>query len=100
MYMKPTLPCGGSLCPIQAPAQANAFLSMHIGSGPGVAGLSAIQVKPFVPWRSVRILPSASIAMMVASFETFAGAARCALAISWASLGAFAAAAEGGFFAV
>jgi hypothetical protein len=37
---------------------------------------------------------------MVASFETFAGAARMALAINWASLGAFAAAAAGSFFAV
>src|SRR5512135_2948786 len=93
MYMNPTLPCGGSLCAIQAPAHAKALASMHIGSGPGVAGLSGMQVKPFVPLRNVRMLPEASIATIVASLETFAGAARIALAIICASLGALVAAA-------
>src|SRR5690348_13208321 len=91
MYMKPTFPCGGSLCPIHAPAQAKALASMHIGSGPGVVGLSGMQVKPLLPLRSVRMLPAVSIAMIVASLETLAGAARMALAISCLSLGAFAA---------
>src|SRR5581483_3339178 len=90
MYMKPTLPAAGVLCPIHAPAHANAFLSMHIGSGPGVAGESGMQVNPLWPSRNVRILPSALIVMIVASFDTAAGAARSALAISCASLGGFA----------
>src|SRR5690348_5972171 len=88
MYMKPTLPLAGVLCPIHAPAHSNAFLSMHIGSDPGVAGESGMQVQPLRPSRKVRILPSAPIATMVASFATAAGAARWALAINWASLGA------------
>src|SRR6202035_838802 len=61
---------------------------MHIGSGPGVAGLSGMQVKPFVPLRSVRIFPSASIATIVAFLPTAAGAALIALLISSASDGA------------
>src|SRR3990172_3921987 len=62
---------------------------MHMGSGPGVAGLSGMQLKPFVPWRSVRILPSASMATMVAPFATLLGAADIALAISCLSVGDF-----------
>src|SRR5216684_5236982 len=65
-----------------------AFLSIHMGSGPGVAGLSGIQVNPLVPLRSVRILPSASIATMVAFLATLAGAALMALLTRSASLGA------------
>src|SRR2546421_11327337 len=68
MYMKPTFPAGGALWPIQAPAHSIAFLSMHIGSGPGVVGLSGMHVQPFVPARIVRILPSAPISMIVAFF--------------------------------
>jgi hypothetical protein len=34
---------------------------MHIGSGPGVAGLSGMQENPFFPSRKVRILPFASM---------------------------------------
>jgi hypothetical protein len=34
-----------------------AFGSMRIGSGPGVPGLSGMQLKPFVPLRTVRMLP-------------------------------------------
>src|SRR3989344_4004179 len=89
MYMKPTFPGVGFLCPTHAWTQSMAFLSMHMGSGPGVAGLSGMQVKPFFPSRSVRILPSASMATMVAPFETLAGAADMALAISCLSVGAF-----------
>src|SRR3989344_662258 len=89
MYMKPTLPAVGGLCPIHAWAHSMAFLSMHMGSGPGVAGLSGMQVKPFVPWRSVRILPSASMATTVEPFATLAGAADIALAISCLSVGGF-----------
>src|SRR6187455_2437583 len=59
---------------------------MHIGSGPGVSGLSAMHVNPFVPLRTVRIFPSASIATMVASFATPAGAAVIALLMISASL--------------
>src|SRR2546428_482417 len=60
---------------------------MHIGSGPGVVGLSGIHVNPFVPLRRVRMLPSDSIATTVAPFATLAGAAFMALAIRLASLG-------------
>src|SRR3989344_4978908 len=89
MYMKPILPGTGGLCAIHAWTQSMAFLSMHMGSGPGVAGLSGMQVKPFVPWRRVRIFPSASIATMVAPFAIFAGAAAIALAINCLSVGGF-----------
>src|ERR1700692_1345856 len=65
-----------------------AFLSMHMGSGPGVAGLSGIHVNSLVPLRSVRILPWASIVTMVAFLATPAGAALMALFIRSASLGA------------
>ena len=64
-------------------------MSAHIGSGPGVAGLSGMQVNAFVPLRSVRIVPSAPGTTIVAFFATLAGAARIALAISSASVGAF-----------
>src|SRR5215469_17801186 len=69
--------------------------SIHIGSGPGVAGLSGMHVKLFVPFRSVRIFPSASIATIVACLPTFGGAADSALAISSASVGAAFGAAAG-----
>src|SRR5215469_12534911 len=69
--------------------------SIHIGSGPGVAGLSGMHVKLFVPFRSVRIFPSASIATIVACLPTFGGAADSALAISSASVGAAFAAVAG-----
>ena len=65
-----------------------AFWSMHIGSGPGVFGLSGMQVNPFVPLCSVRIFPSASIATTVAPFATLGGAALLALAIICVSVGA------------
>ena len=61
---------------------------MHMGSGPGVAGLSGMQVKLFVPFRRVRIFPSAPIATMVACLPTLRGAADSALAISSESVGA------------
>src|ERR1043165_9769866 len=80
MYMRPTLPAGGALWPIQAPAHSIAFWSPHIGSGPGVAGLSGMHVQPFVPFRSVRIvLPSSDISTIVAHFAIPAGAADIAL---------------------
>src|SRR5690349_13568366 len=62
---------------------------MHIGSGPGVAGLSGMQVQPLLPSRRVAIDPSASACMMVASREMDSGAADIALATgSLASEGA------------
>src|SRR5690242_3924852 len=85
MYIRPTLPTGGVAWDSQACTQPMAALSAHIGSGPGVAGASGMQVNPLVPWRSVRMLPSGCIAMMVAWRATPAGAARMALAMSWAS---------------
>jgi hypothetical protein len=67
---------------------------MHIGLGPRVAGESGMQVQPLVPARSVRILPSGSIATMVAAFATPGGAAVIALAINCSSvIGAVASAA-------
>src|SRR6185295_4472286 len=84
--MKPTLLAGGGLCSIQACAHSMAFLSPHIGSGPGLSGLSGIQVKPLVPLRSSRILPPASIATIVASLATDTGAACMALAIICSSV--------------
>src|SRR5690348_4210510 len=98
MYMNPTLPAGGFLCSIQAFTHSMAFASMHIGSGPGVCGLSGMQVNPLLPLRNVRIWWLASMATMVASLATFAGAACMALAMSEASLGAFAAVAVFAFF--
>src|SRR5438309_12113074 len=84
--MKPTLPAGGVLCPIHACAHAIAFVSRHIGSGPGVVGLSGMHVNAFVPLRRVRIEPSAPMATIVAPFETLAGAAFIALAMRLASV--------------
>src|SRR3954469_7457444 len=92
MYRKPTLPAGGSLCSIQACAQAIALASPHIGSVPGVDGSSGIQVNPLSPWRRVRILPSALTATTVARLATASGAADIALLImSSADIGAGAA---------
>src|SRR5690348_7496690 len=88
MYIKPSLLAGGCSCAISALAHASAFWSMHIGSGPGVAVLSGMQVNALLPLRRVRIFPSAPIATIVASFATRAGAAFIALAIMCASLGA------------
>src|SRR5258706_8924041 len=96
MYMKPALPVAGGWWPIQECNQAMALASMHIGSGPGVAGLSGMQVKPFVPLRSVRREPLASMATNVAPFATLAGAAFIALAMSSASLSGAAAFFAGG----
>src|SRR5690242_16872051 len=85
MYIRPTLPTGGVAWDSQACTQASAALSAHIGSGPGVAGASGMQVNPLVPWRNVRMLPSDCMAMMVAWRPTPGGAARMALAMSPAS---------------
>src|SRR3954471_13843446 len=85
MYMTPGTPSVGGFLPIHAVAQAAAFLSMHIGSGPGVVGLSGMQVQPFVPLRRVRIEPFGPIAVTVAFLATAAGAADIALRISAAS---------------
>src|SRR5437870_3414055 len=87
MYMNPTLPAGGVWWLIHACAHSIELASRHIGSGPGVTGLSGMQVKPFVPLKSVRIVPSASIVTIVAPFATLGGAAFFALAISSASVG-------------
>src|ERR1700716_1115874 len=88
MYMNPTFPAGGVLWPRYASIQSPAFLSQHIGSGPGVSGLSGIHVKPLVPLRSVRMPPFGSGATMVAFSETFLGAAFMALAINSSSVDA------------
>src|SRR5438552_19169701 len=66
-------------------AHARPFLSRHIGSKPG-DGPSGMQVNPLVPCLSVFIAPFSSIAMMVASFPTSAGAADNALLIMSSSV--------------
>src|ERR1700688_2410570 len=88
MYMNPTFPAAGAVCETQACAHSSAAGSMHMGVGPGTSGLVGMQVKALVPLRSVRILPSASMATMVAWLPTFGGAADSALAMSSASVGA------------
>src|SRR4029077_8747070 len=88
MYMNPTFPAGGVLWCRYASIQSPAFLSQHMGSGPGVSGLSGMHVKPVAPLRSVRIPPFGSGDTMVASSATFLGAAFMALAISSSSVGA------------
>src|SRR4051812_45063783 len=79
MYMNPTLSFGGSLWFIHAVAHSMAFWSPHIGSGPGVAGLSGMQVKLLLPCRTVLIWPPASMLMIVASLAMAGGAADIAL---------------------
>jgi len=79
MYIMPTAPAGGVLWPIQASAHFIALASMHIGSGPGVAGLSGMQVQPLLPSRKVVIAPSAPAWTIVAPLAIEAGAAAIAL---------------------
>src|SRR5258706_2410125 len=93
--MSPTFPPGGVAWVNMAWTQSIAALSMHIGSGPGVLGASGMQVKPFVPGRSERIVPSAAAAMTAACLETPAGAAGSALLVECATVGFGAAAAVG-----
>src|SRR3954451_17847315 len=80
MYMTPTVPVGGGLCDVQACAHLPALASKHIGSGPGVAGASGMQVQPFVPFRTVVMAPLASAVTTEASCAMEAGAADSALA--------------------
>ena len=70
---------GGGLWPIHACAHLAALASMHIGSGPGVAGLSGMQVQPLLPLRSSVILPSAPTVITDALCAIDAGAADSAL---------------------
>src|SRR5258708_9447453 len=86
MYMKPTLPAAGGLWATRAFNHSMELASPHIGSGPGVAGLSAMQVKPLLPLRTTRIAPLALRSTMVASLAMAAGAACIALAMIWASV--------------
>jgi hypothetical protein len=79
MYMNPDLVRGRLLLADSGPAHSIALASPHIGSGPGEFGLSGRQVKPLVPWRRVRIFPSASIATIAAPSATASGAAAMAL---------------------
>src|SRR2546430_2727275 len=88
MYMNPIFPPGGVWGGRYASIHPPAFLSQHIGSGPGVSGLSGIHVKPLLPLRSVRIPPFGSGATMVAFSATFLGPAFMAPAISSSSVGA------------
>ena len=73
--MKATRPLAGAWWFIQAIAQSRPAASIHMGSGPGVVGLSGIQVNPFDPLRKVTLLPSGSIATTVAASATALGAA-------------------------
>ena len=85
--MTPTVSAGGFFLPIQAWAHFAAFASMHIGSGPGVVGLSGMQVQPFFPSRKVFIDPSACAWTIVAPCEIDDGAADIALATRIAMVG-------------
>src|SRR6185369_6736167 len=80
MYITPTVPVGGVFLPIHAAAHLAALVSMHIGSGPGVTGLSPMQVQPFLPSRMTFIAPLASMVAIAASWAIAAGAADSALA--------------------
>ena len=64
----------------QASTHLPALASKHIGSGPGVVGLSGMQVQPLLPLRKVFIVPSALAWTIVALPEIDAGAADRALA--------------------
>src|SRR5262249_8241667 len=79
MYMKPTLFFGGSFLFSQASTHSIALRSAHIGSGPGVLGLSAMQVNWLLPWRTTRIFPSLPTSMIVAPLPIASGAADMAL---------------------
>ena len=59
MYIRPTLPFGGSFLLIQAMAHSIELASPHIGSLPGVAGSFGMHQKPLVPFRNVFMEPSA-----------------------------------------
>src|SRR6478752_198178 len=74
MYINPTLLAGGFLWAIQAPAHAIALASPHIGSGLDGSACPGIHVHCPVPWCNVRILPSAPIAMTVASLGDWGAA--------------------------
>src|SRR6476660_8565995 len=81
MYINPTLFRGGAFFLIHASTHCMALRSAHIGSGPGVFGLSAIHVKLLVPFRTTRIFPSAPMSITVASLLIVGGAADVALFI-------------------
>src|SRR5215510_13964944 len=85
MYIKPTLLAGGGAFESHACTHSMALASAHIASGPGVLGLSAMHVKLLLPLRMLRILPSAVISTIAASFEMAAGAADIALLMIAAS---------------
>ena len=56
-----------------------------MGSGPGVLGLSAMQVNWLLPWRTTLIFPSDPTSMIVAFFPIASGAADIALLMISAS---------------
>src|SRR5689334_21736631 len=85
MYISAALPAGGGCFFSIASIHSMPLASVHIGSGPGVAGLSGRQVKPFVPARSSFIDPSAPMSMIAALLPTASGAALMALWILPAS---------------
>src|SRR5690349_843444 len=66
--------------------KAMPLASPHIGSGPGVVGESAMQVKLLVPLRSSRMVPSAPMSIIVAPSAMALGAAVMALSIFSASV--------------
>src|SRR5688500_743760 len=92
MYITPTVFAGGVFLPIHAIAHWPALASMHIGSGPGVTGLSGMQVQPLDPSRRVFIAPSAPAWTMAALPEMESGAAAMALWTGslWSTAAAFA----------
>src|SRR5690348_6831252 len=79
-------PAGGVVLLIQALAHCMPPSSRHIGSLPGLFGLSGMQVKLFLPLRRVFICMLSSMTTMVASLATAGGAADMAFLIRAASL--------------
>src|SRR5262245_54550103 len=73
------LSLGGSECDIHACAHSMPFLSRHMGSAPGVVGMSGMHVQPFVPARSVRISIFSFMVTMAALALIASGAADMAL---------------------
>src|SRR4029078_1327306 len=59
MYIRPTLPFGGSFLLIQAMTHSSELASPHQGSSPGVAGSFGMHQKPLFPSRNVFMEPSA-----------------------------------------
>src|SRR5262249_62114000 len=77
MYIRPTLPFGGSFLLIQAMTHSSELASPHQGSSPGVAGSLGIPPKPLFPSREFLQDASARGPEIVPPELTAGRAARC-----------------------